>query len=132
MSSSLCVQSLKFLDRSTFNDAVANPDLPGTATVNLTKTLSGVAETAAECEICKLILSIAHEFENDSSEIRMEFIFGSEKHGIKRIRLIYQGPLSEDEDFPTSFQQVLRDYIVHVLPGMLALRQQGKHLKRVP
>ena len=99
-------------------DAVANPDIPGSATVNLTKTLSSVAETAAECEICKLILSKAHEFEDDSPEIKMEFLFGPEKHDIKRVRLIYQGPVSGDADFATGFNKVLRNYIVHALPGM--------------
>ena len=132
MSSSLCAHCLKFLDRSKFIDAVANPDIPGTATVDLTKTLSSVAETVAECEICKLIQSKAHEFEDNSPEIKMEFTFGPEKHDIKRVRLIYQGPVSEDADFPTSFTQVLRNYIVHALPGMLALRPQEQNLRRVP
>ena len=129
MSSSLCAQCLKFLDSSAFIDAVANPDIPGTATVNLTKTLSSVAETAAKCEICNLILSKAHEFEDNSPEIKMEFVFGPEKHDIKRVRLIYRGPVSGDADFATGFEQVLRNYIVHALPGMLALRPQGQHLR---
>ena len=55
----------------------------------------------------------------------MEFIFGPEKHDIKRVRLIYQGPVSGDADFATGFNQVLRNYIVHALPGKLALRPQG-------
>ena len=126
MSSSLCEHCLKYLDRSTFIDAIAKPDIPATASLTLTKKISSVGE------ICKVILSKAQDFEDNSPEISMEFILGPEMHDIKRVRLIYRGPVSGDEDFATGFDQVLRSYIVHALPGMLTLRPHGQNLRQVP
>ena len=92
-----------------FIDAVANPEIPGPATVHPMKTSSSVTRAAVECEICKPILSKAHEFEDNSPETKRELSFGPEKHDIKRVRLIYQGPVSEDADFATVFDQVIRN-----------------------
>ncbi|KAM0799174.1 hypothetical protein BDR22DRAFT_974025 [Usnea florida] len=122
MSSSLCEHCLKYLDRSTFIDAVANPDIPATASVTLTNTLSSVAETAAECEICKIILSKAHEFEDISPEFSMEFILGPEMHDINRVRLVYRGPVSANEDFATGLEEIFRTNILCARPDDPAAR----------
>ena len=94
--------------------------MPGTATVKVTKTLSDLAGTAKDCEICRIILNNAHEFEDESPNIKMEFILGSDSCDIKRANLIYEGPVSEDAGFATGYNQVLRRYMVHTLPGMSA------------
>lgn len=129
--SSLCVHCSKFLDTSTFVDAISNSDVPGTATVNLVKTISNIAETADECKICKIILNNAHNFEDDTPEIKMEFIFGSKIYDVKLIHLTYQGPTSEDAGFATGFNQVLRRYMVYALPGTSRFRLRSQNLRRL-
>ncbi len=116
--SSFCVDCQLFWDKSTFLDALSSTDIPGTATVKVTKPLSDLAGTAKDCEICKIILSNAHEFEDESPKIKMEYILGSDNCDIKRINLIYEGPVSEDAGLATGYNQVLRRYMVHTLPGM--------------
>lgn len=99
-------------------DALSSADRPGTATVEVTKVLSDLAGTAKNCEICRIILSNAHEFEDESPKIKMEFILGTDNCDIKRINLIYEGPVSEDTGLATGYNLVLRRYMVHTLPGM--------------
>ena len=123
MYSSLCAQCLKFVDTSTFVDAVSKSVETATATVCLARTLSDVAETAAECEICKLILGSADRFEDEFPEIQMEFVFGSEKYDIKAINLSYQGPVSgEHVGFATGYNYKFSSYMFHALPGMFYFR----------
>ena len=117
-SSSFCVDCQNFWDKSTFLDALSSADRPGTATVEVTKVLSDLAGTAKNCEICRIILSNAHEFEDESPKIKMEFILGTDNCDIKRINLIYEGPVSEDTGLATGYNLVLRRYMVHTLPGM--------------
>ncbi len=147
MYSPLCEHCLKFFDKSTFVDAVSKPNSHGAAemstgkdrfevvldtvaerdayapaTIALTKEFSIVEETADECDICKIVLSNAHVFEDKSPVITMEFNFGSENYDIKLIRLMYQGPVSGDDvGFPTGYYQELRSYKVNALPSMLYL-----------
>lgn len=116
--SPFCVDCQIFWDESTFLDALSSTDIPGTATVKVTKTLSDLAGTAKDCEICRIILSSAHKFEDESPKIKMEFILGSDKCDIKRANLIYEGPMSGDAGFVTGYNKVLRRYMVHTLPGM--------------
>ena len=124
----LCVQCLEFLDTSTFVDAASRPDLLGTATVNIVKTLKRVADTTDECEICNVILSNAQEFANESPEIKVEFVFGTELYDIMRIRLIHQGRTSGNPEFDTGFDQVLRSFMVYALPGRSLLRSSNQEI----
>ena len=117
-SSSLCGNCLKFLDGSSFVDALSlKGDLPSTAVVRLKKSLNDMVKTAGECEICRLILSNADEFEDDSPMIKMEFVFGSREYDIKRIHLVYESPVSEELGLATGHNIILRRYLVHTLCG---------------
>ena len=118
MYSSICVQCSASLNTDAFLEAVADTDIPGTATIHLLRTWSNVAVTAYECEICKLVLSNLDKFDDESPDIKIEFIFGSDDYDIKRIHLIYQGPVSGDADFATGHNLVLRKYTVHAVPSM--------------
>lgn len=147
MYSPLCEHCLKFFDKSTFIDAVSKTNAPGAAgmstgkdrfevvidtvaernvyapaVIALIRELSNVEETAGECDICKIVLSNAHVFEDKSPVITIEFNFGFENYDIKLIRLMYHGPVSGDDvGFPTGYYKELRSYKVHALPSMLYL-----------
>ncbi|KAL8785478.1 MAG: hypothetical protein Q9195_008621 [Heterodermia aff. obscurata] len=120
--SSLCGHCAEYFQSSSFLDAISESDIPGTASMTFPKRLSDVADTADQCEICKLINSHAHEFETETPEIKVEFVLGYEAHDIKRVRLIYQGPVSDEAGLATGFNVVLRTFIVHTLPGDPAAR----------
>lgn len=119
--SPLCNHCLTFFDSKSFDEALATSDIPRTATVLLEKRLSDVAKSVERCVICKIIQHNTHEYDNELPDITMEFICGTEPHDIKRIRLAYQGPVSDDSGFATGYNLILQSYLVHSLPGRLHL-----------
>lgn len=119
--SPLCNHCLTFFDSKSFDEALATSDTPRTATVLLEKRLSDVAKSVERCVLCKIILQSTHEYDNELPDIKMEFNCGTESHDIKRISLVYQGPVSDDSGFATGHNQILQSYLVHSLPGGLHL-----------
>lgn len=122
--SPLCNHCLKFFQPKSYVEALATSDTPRTASVLLEKKLSDVTKCAQWCVICKIILENTDAYDDESPDIKMEFICGTESHDIKRIHLLYQGPVSDDSNsgFATGHNQRLQSYIVHSLPSKLHLR----------
>lgn len=121
---------MEFFDTSKFLDAISEMDIHRTAAVTLSKDLSSLAKTADRCKICRYILSNAHEFEDESPTVKMEYSFGPEAQDIKRMSLTYQGPVSEDGGFGTSYSIVLCRFVVLALPGNSGHTTQDFQLKR--
>ena len=127
--SSLCEACLDYFHPLSFLKAISLSDATNTASVTFSKRRSNLADTAGRCEICKLILSNAHTFDNETPTFLLEFTMGDETHDIKRVRLSYQSPLPEDTSTgPGPGIVALRDFIVHALPGGSQSRLQDQYI----
>lgn len=124
--SPICNHCLTFFKPKSYLEALATSNSPRTATASvlLKKQLSDVAQCAQWCVICKIILQNTQNYYDDESpDIEMEFICGTESHDIKRIRLSYQAPSGpSDSGFMDGYTHILQNYVVHSLPGQLHLR----------